>query len=504
VSGDRAGDLDPAARGRLAPLVLLSVVPFVVLATLNAAGYRFGASDQAFYVPAVLERLDPALFPRDSGLIASQARLTLVDETMAALVRVSGASVPIVFGVLYVLSLALLAWGAAAIGGQVFRTRWAVAAFLGALTLKHAIAESGTNTLEGYFHPRQLAFGLGTLAVAAFLRGRLAAPGALVLCAGLVHPTTALWFLIWIAAAVFVAEPRLRVGMSLAAATGGAAGLWALTAGPLAGRLAVMDQAWLATLSSKDYLFPLAWPADAWLLNLAYIPIIVWALRTRRDAGLLGARERGMAAGCLALAIVFAALLPFNARRVALAVQLQPARVFWMVDFLAVLYAVWASAEGTRASARRAALVAAAICAVSMARGLWIQLVLFPDRPIATIDLPASDWGRAMEWARSSPKDSAWLADPLHAALYGTSLRVAGHRDVFVEELKDVAIGMYDRSIALRTRERLDALGDYSAFGTAEARALAARYGLDFFVTDRTLELPVAFSAGTLRIYSLR
>ena len=40
------------------------------------------------------------------------------------------------------------------------------------MTLRHAIAKSGTNTLEGYFHPRQLAFAFGVLAIAQFLRGR--------------------------------------------------------------------------------------------------------------------------------------------------------------------------------------------------------------------------------------------------------------------------------------------------------------------------------------------
>ena len=39
---------------------------FVVLATLNSAGYRYGASDQALYIPAVLRHLDPALFPQDA------------------------------------------------------------------------------------------------------------------------------------------------------------------------------------------------------------------------------------------------------------------------------------------------------------------------------------------------------------------------------------------------------------------------------------------------------
>ena len=37
-----------------------------------ATGY--GASDQAFYIPAILKQLDPARFPRDTALIGPQAR----------------------------------------------------------------------------------------------------------------------------------------------------------------------------------------------------------------------------------------------------------------------------------------------------------------------------------------------------------------------------------------------------------------------------------------------
>ena len=56
-----------------------------------------------------------------------------------------------------------------------------------------------------------------------------------------------------------------------------------------------------------------------------------------------------------------------------------------------------------------------------------------------------------MAWARTTDSGSGWLADPLHAVVYGTSVRVAGERDVFVEAVKDAAIGMYDRDIAMRT-----------------------------------------------------
>jgi len=47
----------------------LGLAGFVLLCTMNAAGYRYGASDQALYIPAVLRHVDPALFPRDARLI---------------------------------------------------------------------------------------------------------------------------------------------------------------------------------------------------------------------------------------------------------------------------------------------------------------------------------------------------------------------------------------------------------------------------------------------------
>lgn len=45
-------------------------------------------------------------------------------------------------------------------------------ALLGLLTLRHRIAKTGANTLEGYMHPRQLAFGVGVLALTVSLKNR--------------------------------------------------------------------------------------------------------------------------------------------------------------------------------------------------------------------------------------------------------------------------------------------------------------------------------------------
>jgi hypothetical protein len=484
-------------------LFALSLVPFLLLCTANSAGYRYGASDLAFYVPAVLERIDPALFPRDSALIASQARLTGIDEVVATLSRVTALSLPALFAILYCVTLTVLAIAVWLIGSRMYRTQWATLALVAALTLRHAIAKSGTNSLEGYFHPRQLAFALGALAVAALLRGRLVVVAALVLAAGIIHPTTALWFAIWMTVAVAVNERRLRA--SLAAATGLAAvaGVLLLTGGPLAGRLVVMDPEWVATLATKDYLFPFEWPLYAWVINLVYAPLIVMIYRRRRQAGLVIPGEAGLVIGSLSLLLVFVVALPLNAARVALVVQLQTPRIFWMLDLMATLYVVWALADAA-GTARRARVTAIVIAVTSVTRAVYIQMVRVPDRPMVQIGIAADDWGRAMAWARETPRTTSWVADPIHAIKYGTSLRVAGERDVFVEAIKDAAIGMYTREIAIRTRDRLAELEDFDAMTAGRARALAERYGLDYLVTEQPLDLPVAFASGEVRIYRLR
>ena len=263
--------------------------------------------------------------------------------------------------------------------------------------------------------------------MAEFLRGRLA-------LAALAWPARArsipqdLWFAIWLrshhrdgaAPVPFLLRPRRR---RFAA--------WAFTAGPLAGRLTLMDPAWLEALAEKEYLFPLRWPLSAWVTNLAYIPIILLVYRRRAGLGLVSAHERGMVIGCLSLAAVFLVALALNAARVTLAIQLQPARTFWMLDFTATLYAVWALADGGSAARLRPVAAAAALIVLAIARGGYVMTIEFPDRPLFEAAVPG-DWGRVAAWAQGTPKATAWPADPMHAARDGTSLRMSAGRGVFV------------------------------------------------------------------------
>jgi hypothetical protein len=512
---------------------LLFATAFVLLATANSAGYRYGASDQAFYIPAVVRHLDPALFPADAPLIDSQARLTVIDEAIAAIVRLTRVPLPYLFLGLYLFTLVLFLSAAMRLARHVLTDSWSFVALGAALTLRHAIAKTGANTLEGYFHPRELAFALAVWAVVSWVERRSVWCVALLLLAGAVHSTTALWFVILLGVATVVRR-RPSKAMVFAGAGLVVLAIGVVSVGPLSGRLVVMDAAWLSVIAQKDYLFPLGWPLSAWLTNLVPVVVIAvcWRARVRRRLTFDG--ERALVAGAIALVVVFFAWLPFNAARVALAVQLQVSRLFWVLDFLATIYLVWALAEGgltpnvhthpqngvrpqiyhrrvfwgsdpnQLAGFSRAGAVALVLIACSIARGVYSQAVQFPDRPLFAVEIGNADWRDAMTWAQSTPPDSAWLADPLHAARYGSSLRAAGRRDVFLEAIKDSAIAMYDRTIAMRVADRERALAEH-AWDTADgAQALARAYHLDYLVIDSMLPLVEAHRSGSLHIYRLR
>jgi hypothetical protein len=500
------GTRDPGP-GTLLRLLLLTAL-FGVLVTANGAGYRYGVSDQAFYIPAIDLAQDPSLFPRDRGLLTPQARLTVLDEALAWLGATSGLSLEWLFFIGYLLTAALFAGGVAMIGDQLFASRWSTAALLMALTLRHRIARTGVNTYESGFHPRVLTFALGLLAVGLFLRGRRGAALALAAFACLVHPTTGAWFAIWVAVAAAVeAWPtrggrRVVVGVAVA---GAVAAIGVVVSGALAERLAVMDAPWLAAFESRDYLFPSDdWKLATWLTNLLPSLLIVAVWHWRRRLGVTATHETGVVLGCLALLVAFLASVPLVDLRIALAVQLQTSRVLWQLELLATAYVVWTLAEGpwmSTPAARRGAVLAAVLAAVSVARGYYILRVEHDHRLVA-VHLPASDWQRMGAWMASNTSPEAHvLADPDHVWSAGGSLRVLARRDVLLEGVKDAAIAIYSRESALRVTERRRAIGDFNTLTGARAQALAATYALDYLLTEHPMPLPLVHTEGRLKLY---
>ncbi len=480
---------------------------FIVLAILNCGGYRYGASDQAFYIPAILLAQDPSLFPRDRALLGPQARLTLFDDVIAYMAS-GGDELSVLFFAGFLAGLALLLVGVTRLGSLVYASPVTTAALGIALTLRHRIPKTGANTLEGYLHPRMVAFALGVCALTAVLRRHRLRAVALLVLAALFHPTTAGWFVIWTATAgVIMAERRRRAWLGWWLA-GAALGAGFLLSGPLKDRLEIMDETWVQALANKDYIFPTDWPPYVWAIQALMAIVIAAVYGYRRRLGWLVPGETGLVAGCFVLLAAFLCSLPLIAIRLALAVQLQTSRVFWMIDLMATVYVIWLISESgsrsTQATAsRRPRWVFAVLVFFSLARGLYVTFVEHGDRRVLQVALPSDEWHDVMAWLARTAGHPHILADPGHAWRYGTSVRVAAARDVYLEEVKDSATALYSREVASRVVERVRDAGDFQHLSAAAVESLAEKYDLDYFVTDRALALPAAYRNSRFSVYML-
>jgi len=476
---------------------------FCLIAILNCGGYRYGIGDQAFYVPAVVQHLNPNLFPRDRAMLHAQDRFMLYDDATAAAARATGISVQTLFFSGYLIGMALLYGGAVALGRVMYTSWWAVSLLVTLLTLRHRITQTGANTLEAYFQPRMMAFGLGAWALAAYLRGHGAVALGIVAVCFAIHPTTALWFGIWIAVALAVTERQWRRPLLAAGMAGAVLSWWAVTAGPLRGHLSRMDPLWASAMAGKDYIFPSDWNASFWVVNFAYLPVAVAIYLFRRRRGVALPREIGLLAGAGALVCVFLISWPLMLAGVALALQLQTSRVFWMADLLAAIYIAWLFGEAPRAPAVRRAIVAAAI-AIAIGRGVFVWRAEHAGNPIVRLTFPQDNWTDAMRWIATTPADTHVLATPAHAWMYGTSVRVSGERDVYLEEVKDLALALYSREVAIEALQRIRDAQHFDALTPAQLQSLASRYDLDYLVVERDLDLPLAYRNEQFRVYTLQ
>ena len=367
-------------------LTLLLALVFGLLVTANSAGYRFGISDQAFYIPAIDLWRWPDLFPRDRVLFEPQARRTVIDEALVDLPRhrpFARASVP-----------PRLRLHDRDIHGR-RRARWPIAVSIalgdrlpdGGAVAAPPDSETAANTFEGYFHPRVLAFAIGLVGVGLLLHRQRALALAVSALAVAVHPTTGGWFLVWLVCRVGHAPARTRWIAGIAGAA-----MLLLTAlaarDELAAGLTIMDPAWTAAFSNRDYVFPLSsWSVGTWLALLVSPAIVVAAALWRQRIGECSPSERAIAVGALSLFGVFLLSLPFMAARVALAIQLQTSRVFWPIEFLATAYMVWVVAEApwtVKPVAARARILVAVLLVAAAARGFYV-LRIEHDNPLVAV-----------------------------------------------------------------------------------------------------------------------
>jgi hypothetical protein len=262
---------------------------------------------------------------------------------------------------------------------------------------------------------------------------------ALVAVSGLIHVTTGLWFAVMLGVAIASSTPLRRLAIAGAPSAAAFHRLgrhrW-----PLARSFVTMDPT-VARGCRRQGSVCAEWPIWAWVIQP----------RTPRDRlGCVPMEERtGLSlvrwSGARGAGRVFLVTFPLVRAKLAFPVQLQISRIFWLVDFVALICLI-----GVVRRERTAKIVAAILVAAALGRGIYVMTIEHPSVRSFALHLPASDWDDAMKWIKAQRIEAHVLADPGHAWKYGTSVRVAAERDVFLEEVKDAAVAIYSRDVALR------------------------------------------------------
>ena len=158
-------------------------------------GYHYGVEDEAIYLPAVKQILNPSLYPHDSRFFAAQTGFTAFPASMAFLSRVSHLSVHATFFVVYCLSMVAFVWVLGLLAGKIFpgaRSRWAAVLVPCALWTM-PVAGTALFIMDQHLHPRNLATIALLVALLGMLEGKIAiAPAALAVAAA-IHPLMALY-----------------------------------------------------------------------------------------------------------------------------------------------------------------------------------------------------------------------------------------------------------------------------------------------------------------------
>ena len=177
-------ELDPGA-WRSSLLLLLLLATFAML----VQGYHPGLEDDAYYLAAIKQNLNPALFPHDADFFRVQFQATVFDKLIAFSLRWT--HVPMEWGILFWQwgVTFLILWGCWRISRRCFaeeHAQWA-AVTLVAVLLALPVSGTGLTLTDQYLHPRALATALILAAIVAVLDARLLLGGALLAAAFFVH-----------------------------------------------------------------------------------------------------------------------------------------------------------------------------------------------------------------------------------------------------------------------------------------------------------------------------
>ncbi|MGA2457090.1 MAG: glycosyltransferase family 39 protein [Terriglobales bacterium] len=472
--------------GWLTLLLLLAAFAMLV------QGYHPGLEDDAFYLAAIKQDLNPSLFPHDADFFRVQFQATVFDKLIALSLRWT--HVPLEWGILFWQGAVtvLILWGCWRISRRCFaeaHAQWA-AVTLVAVLLTLPVSGTGLNLTDQHLHPRALATALILAAIVAVLDRRLVLAGALLAVAFSVHAIMAAFgasyclFLMWKPAERTKTErTKTKVDQQRTAVL--AALLW-----PLGWMFDPPSDAWRQAAATRSFYFVLRWHWYEWLGVVAPLLLLWWfrALARRRSQTVLAhVAERLVYFGGFQLAVALIILLPARLERLR---PLEPMRFLHLVYLLFVLLAGGLLGQYVlKKHALRWLLLF-----VPLSAGMfYAQRQMYPAT--AHLELPGSlsrneasrnNWVEAFRWiSRNTPVDSQFALDPRYMELPGEDyhgFRAVAERSVLADELKDAGMAARVPRLAPRWLREVEAQRGWRDFQRPDFLRLKAEFGVDWVV----------------------
>ncbi len=458
----------------------LSARDIAVLVALTAAavavhGYHIGVEDQAIYLPAMQQSLQPELFPHDADFFLHHTRLTLADEAVAATARFTHLPLDTALFVWHILCMGGFLYASLRLARLVFEeppAQWAAVALMAALLTMPA-AGTLVPILGQYAHPRALA---APLILYLFSAAFLPAPGggaalrwrSTAACAALafvIHPTMTafgLWHFLW--------ARRWKNAVVLL---------------PPAAIFLAVPETWWDLAQVRRHLFPLRWTWYELLGAVAPMLFLWWFARMAAADG-VAARVRL----CRSLAIsgsvgvagaILISVLPWTRPLV----PVEPMRVLHLVYVGLVLAGGGLIGRHIlKARAWRWVLLFLPLCAGMRAA----QRAQFPASPHIEWPgrLPANAWVEAFDWIRlNAPRDALFALDPKHMELNGEDFhgfRAFAQRSMLADAVKDRAVAIVYPEMEARWRREVMAREGWASFGEQNFLELRAKFGVTWVV----------------------
>lgn len=428
-------------------------------------GYHIGVQDAAIYLPAIKHHLDPALYPHDFAIVTAQARLTLFDEALAGLARVSHVPLEALLLLLHVLVTFGLLFGCWRIAAHCFPgacSRWCAVVLVAAAS-PLPVAGTLLRVDEVYLHPRRVATAALLLAFAGLLERRRRAAGWLALAFGC-HPQMAAWGLFHL---VVQAWPARRVPVSTDA-------LAALA--PLDG--------WTSIVGDRRHLFPGRWNLAEWAG--AVFPLLACA-RIVRTASRVGATRVAQVARRLAVAVVLAlaAALVLPLGPVTPALLLDPMRALHFAYVLIALLGGGLIGQVHLASRPR---LRVALSVILAAVALMTARLSFASSGQVEVSAQGSSnpYVQAFAWVRNNtPATALFALDPEYLRQPGADMhgfRALAERSMLADAIKDRAVTLYEPALVERVEREIAARSGWRSFDHEDFRRLGEQYGVNWVV----------------------